>query len=161
MPSEPGVRQRSRALSTAWNIAPRRLLRAESGGGTDGEKRGDRERRKRERVFVSLHACPDVSRGVDQAGERRRYDTAYGWQHADRGAARIGRINGIFAPLSGRTPLVLAGDHRLHLPRRAGAARNTALRGLDMPCRMGEAEATGVPSGAGLGTAGCGREGGG
>src|SRR5262249_52238182 len=66
MPSEPGVRQRSRALSPAWNIAPRRLLRAESGGGTDGEKRGDRERRKRERVFLSLHACPDVSRAVDQ-----------------------------------------------------------------------------------------------
>src|SRR5262249_42861081 len=40
-----------------------------------------------------------------------------------------------------------------------GAARNTVPRGLDMPFRMGEAAATGVPSGAGLGTAGCGREG--
>ena len=28
-----------------------------------------------------------------------------------------------------------------------------------MPCRRGEAEATGVPSGEGLRTAGCGREG--
>ena len=80
-----------------------------------------------------------------------------------------GRINGIFAPLSGRTPLVLAGDHRLRLPLHApparrgalGAARNTAPCGLDMPFRMGEAAATGVPAGAGLGTAGCGREGGG
>jgi len=36
-----------------------------------------------------------------------------------------------------------------------GAARHTVPRGLDMPLRRGEAAATGVSSGEGLGTAGC------
>jgi len=40
-----------------------------------------------------------------------------------RSAARIGRINGIFAPPPGRTPLVLAGDHRWRRPLHAPPAR--------------------------------------
>src|SRR6516164_10488752 len=35
-----------------------------------------------------------------------------------------GRINGIFAPPPSRTPLVLAADHRLRLPRHAPPARH-------------------------------------
>jgi hypothetical protein len=82
----------------------------------------------------------------------------------------VEKTNGIFAlPLP---PPISAAGHRSLValaapPARRGstqqwrtARHSAAARGLDMPLRMGYADASGAPSGEGLGTTGFGKLGG-